>query len=267
MKNVLLLAHDDAGQEARLQAALDLTRALQGHLTVVDVSMLPVPPGDYFTGDTMGLLLDAEQKRESANRNRIKARIAHEGVAWDWIDVTGDPAPCVEDAAQLADIIVVSRKLDSAPMPDTVEIASELIVKVRKPVLAVPEHGSRLDLAGRVLVAWDGSREASAALQAAVPLLRLASDVRLLEIDDGSLDVPAEEAAAYLSRHGIEPEIERRSVGQASVEEILLAAVMLEAPAYVVMGGFGHSRTREFIFGGTTRSMLCHSPVPVLLSH
>lgn len=267
MKNVLLLAHDDAGQEARLQAALDLTRALQGHLTCVDVSMLPVPPGDYFTGDTMGVLLDIEQKRETANRSRLEARIAHEDVAWDWIDVTGDPVPCIEDAAQLADIIVVSRRLDSSLMPDTLEIASDLIVKSGKPVLAVPEQSARLDVVGRVLIAWDGSREASAALQTAVPLLRLAGDARILEIDDGSLQAPAEEAAAYLSRHGIEPEIERRVAGQTPVDEILLAAVMLEAPAYVVMGGFGHSRAREFIFGGVTRSMLSHSPVPVLLSH
>lgn len=266
MKNILLLIHDDAGQEARFQAALDVVRALDGHLTCLDLSILPVAPNVY-TPDSMVVLLEEERTRESANRVRVEARLAEEDVPWDWIDITGEAAQCITDAAGLADLIVVSRRLEDFPLPDTVEIASEVILKSRKPVLAVPDNIDRFRLTSRALVAWDGSSQASAALRAAVPLLAFAEDVTLLEITDGTVSEPAETAAQYLSRHGIEPIIERAWPDGRKVGEVILDTIERSAAAWLVMGAFGHSRTREWLFGGATRTLLCHSPVPVFLAH
>ena len=263
MKNILLLIHDDDGQEARLQAALDVTRAVNGHLICLDVAAVLPVVGDSTGVSGGALLLELERENEAANRSRIEPRVAAEGVAWEWIDTADHVAPALEKAALLADLIVVNTALDTLPLPDLRAVAAALVTKARKPVLAVPQEAKGLAV-GAALVAWDGSREAADALAAAVPLLRLADRVAIVEVDDGSIRTPAEEAAAYLSRHGIEPRIDRLS-GVAS--EVLLARAASGAFDYLVMGGFGHSRILEDLFGGVTQRLLQESPIPVLISH
>lgn len=268
MKNILLLIHDDAGQNARLQAALDIARATGGHLHCVDISVMPAIVGDYWAGDAAAMLLSDERTREASNRQSIEAHLKQEDVPWTWTDVVGEIAPCLEQAATLSELIVVNRRLDGSPWPDTRTIASDLILNSGKPVLAVPGDSAGLDVTGRAMVAWDGSAEADAAIQAAVPLLQLAAQVTLLEIVDGkSRTVPAERAAEFLSRHDVHAEICREPAGQRSIEDAILDALKQHRANYLVMGGFGHTRIREALFGGVTRAMLTASPVPVLFAH
>lgn len=265
MKNILLIAHDDVGQEARLQAALDVTRAVDGHLTCLDVSIMPALVGDC-DGAGSAMLLADEREREHANRAKLASRLAHEDIRWDMIDACGSLGPCVNEASALADLIVVSRKLEKFPLPDMLVAAGEIIVKSRRPILAVPDAANGLDLTGAALVAWDGSRAAAAALQAAVPLLRLSSAVELLEAGDGSVDIPAEQAAAYFSRHGIHTAIRRTACDRRHASDRLLEEVRGGKVSYVVMGGFGHRRFVEAVLGGVTRTMLSESPVPLFMA-
>lgn len=263
MKNVLVLLHDDAGQEARLQAALDATRALGGHLNCLDVS--PVTP---FVGDTTGIsggaiLLELEHETEAANAARMRKRLAAEDVPWTLEETTGYFEAALERAATLADLIVVNRACADLPLPDLRNLAAALVLRAGKPILAVPEETRHFDAAGSALVAWDGSREASAALGGALALLSLAGRVTIVEIDEGGITVPAEEAAAWLSRHGVHAEIIRWPSGR--VAEGLLA--LAQAHDWLVMGAYGHSRLREALFGGVTRRLLQESPIPLLLAH
>ena len=266
MKNVLLLVHDDAGQEARLQVALDLTRALGGHLTCLDVVVMPEFVADYDAGAAAALLLENARAQEAEHRDRVAARLAKEDVPYDWRGATGDLASTVRTAAALADIVVVNRELESATEPDMLRIAGELVVKSGKPVLAVPEGVGRLDVS-RAVIAWDGSAAAEAAVRAATPLLAVAESVVIVQISDGSVRQEATEAAAYLSRHGIKPEVRFLPSDKHSVEAVLIDTVRNENAGYLVMGGFGHSRLIEAVFGGVTRDLLRESPVPLLLAH
>lgn len=267
MKNILVLIHDDAGQEARFQCALDLARAVQGHLTCLDVTMLPVPADDYGVFGAAATLIAEEKAREEQNRARIQLRIADEEVPYDWIDVAGDFVTALKDASAMMDVIVVNRQLDSTPYPDMFGTAADLLVKSGKPVLAVPESARRLDAFGPALVAWDGSREAEAALRAAVPLLKHAEHVTILEVDDGSIKVAAFDAAEYLARNGIKPRILRRDAHQDIPSTVILDEIEAIGAAYLVMGGFGHSRFIQALLGGVTRRMLRECPVPLLLAH
>jgi nucleotide-binding universal stress UspA family protein len=267
MKNILLLVHDDPGQEARVQAALDLTRALEGHLTCLDVSVMPVIPGDFYAATAETGLLADECEREAENRARLEARLAHEGVSWNWVDLVGTFSAALNEAAKMADLVVVNRLLDSAIVPDMRQVASEVVVGSGKAVVAVPEAARAFVATGLALVAWDGSDEAMNALRAAVPLLKLARAVVIVEIVDGSVDTPAEEAAAYLSRHDIHPLVKRRSRGSRSVAEAIIAEARDRQADYVVMGGFGHSRFVEALFGGVSREMLTDSPIPLVMAH
>lgn len=265
MKNVLLLVHDDEGQEARLQAALDIVRATEGHLTCLDVTILPGLIGDpYGVG---GLLLDEEREREDHNRQRLEQRLSVEGLPWNWVESSGQLSSCIAEAAGLADLIVVNRKLDNAPAPDMRGVATDSLLTTRKPVLAVPDTGRGLNLAGHAMIAWDGSDEATAALQASVPLLKLATRVTILEINDGTATASGEDAASYLSRHDIGATLMPLQGRYPDVGDDILQQIKNIRPDYVVMGGFGHGRMRETVFGGVSRRMLTESPVPLLIAH
>lgn len=267
MKTILLLVHDDAGQEARLQAALDVTRALEGHLKCLDVSVMPVLIGDFYSGAGEAMLLADEREQEGRNRTRLEERLAQESIPWDWTDTVGTMAPALEQASALADLIVVNRQLDDFLLPDMRTVASDVVVRSGKPILAVPEDSRGLDVCGHALVCWDGSASATAAMRAAVPLLRLAEDVTLFEVDEGDHTSSIEEAAEYLSRHDIHPAVHRRHPISRKPAEVILDEIAQRRADYVVMGGFSHLRVSEALFGGVTRTMLCKSPVPILMAH
>lgn len=263
MKNIVLLVHDDAGQEARLQVALDLTRALSGHLTCIDISVPVVVAGEYNAVMADAMLIEIERKREAENRSHMEARLAGEGVAWTWLDTTDTLADGVLDAAALADLIVLNRKLDSAAYPDMRDVTSRVLMHARKPVLAVPDRqrGLKFD---RVLVAWDGQGAVAETLRAAVPLLQLAREVEILTVEDGSVRTPPTEAAEYLSRHGIHAEIHIVGDRKAQPDAVIAEEAERFGADYVVMGAYSHGRLIETL-GGVTKRLLGNSKLPLLL--
>jgi nucleotide-binding universal stress UspA family protein len=268
MKNVLLLVHDDAGQEARLQAALDLTRAFQGHLTCLDGMRYPITAG-AFDPMAEAAMLEQEREREQAHSRRIADRLAEEDVSWTMAARVGELADCLVAASGLADIIVVNRQLDGAG-PDMLATAGNVAVKSGKPVVAVPDSCRKFDVGGHAVVAWDGSSAAMAALTGTIPLLALAGSVSLVEVQGEHANGSVEEGAAYLSRHGIHVEIDlvaRSKVLGASVGEMLQTLCANQQAAYCVMGAYGHSPLREVLFGGVTRHMLRESSIPLVLVH
>lgn len=265
MDTILLLAHDDAGQESRLQVALDLARGLPAHLACLDVAQPPMALD--FTGYGVVALMEVEREREERNRSRLEARLAHEDVAWTWRASTGTMANCLEAEAGLADLVVVSSYLADADF-DLRNLAGRTAHATRRPVMAVPATTRGLDLAGPVLIAWDGSREANEALRDAVPLLVHATEVVLLTVDAPTGGFGAQTAATYLSRHGIHPLVTTatRDPGEATHTRILGEAKDIGA-TYIVMGAYGHSSAVELVFGGVTRSILAECPLPILIAH
>lgn len=265
MKNILLLVHEDAGQEARLQAALDLTRALEGHLSCLDVAMVPLVAADIHGGAEQAMLLNEERDREKANRDRLEKRLNTEGVAWDWTDVIGGMAQAMVDASSLADILVLNRQLDEPSFLDMREITSSVLMKARAPVLAMPEKQKRFAM-DRALIAWDGSETCAATMRACVPLLKLATEVRLFTASEKSIQASPAAAARYLARHGIGAEIEVVDRGSANADQRISEAAQSWQADYVLMGAYGRGRLRE-AFGGVTKRMLGGSPLPLLLGH
>ncbi|CAN5128530.1 universal stress protein [soil metagenome] len=269
MKTVLLLVHQDPGQEARLQAALDLTRALEGHLKCVDVTPLPLFVGDY-DGGAQGLILMEERQTESANRIAIETRLACEETPWDWIDSIGDMASCVVREAGLSDLIVVNSKQDTCLAIDPRGVSNTLAARARCPIMAVPDNVRGLDVNGPVVIGWDGSEAVMATLRASTPLLNRASSVHLFSVDDGSGDpdaVPAEAAAAYLSRHDIHASVHRVKAKGHAPDTLILEDCAARGARYCLMGAFGHGQLREALFGGVTRRMLDAGQLPLLLGH
>lgn len=266
MKNVLLLVHDDTGQEARFQVALDLTRLVEGHLICLDVAVPPPALIDDPAAEIAGVtLLMNEIQRESANRSLLEQRLAHEAVSWEWRDALGRLARSLRNAASFADVIVMNRELDAFPVPDMRAEAGEVIVRSGKPVLAVPAAGQGFD-PRCALIAWDGSVSAIRALQRAVPLLQHSDRVFVTAVG-GSDDDDVAEAARYLSRYEVHARIERVSAGELEIGDILVDEAVRHRAGLIVAGGYGTSRAHEALFGGVTRYLLTHAPCPVFVVH
>jgi nucleotide-binding universal stress UspA family protein len=265
VKTILLLAHADNGQTTRLDAALALVRAFDGHLLCVDVAVIPESVADY-AGRGTGLLLVDELRDEARHAARLRERLATEAVSFEVVATTGFLPQTLQDHAALADLIVVSTALKDG-FPDMERIIADLLQSVQRPILAVPEQCGAFAPRGHALVAWDGSPDAEAALRAAVPLLTLASKVTLVHVQDGSLVLPVEDAARYLSRHGIEPVIHPEPTHRQPAAMVLEDVIDQTRPAFVVLGGFSRGRTRETLFGGVSHRLLTRSPRPLFMMH
>jgi nucleotide-binding universal stress UspA family protein len=265
MKNLLLYANDDPGLESRLQVAFDLARAFEGHLACVQAT----PFDAFLMGDPFGgiyaipTIIKRVDEATAANRAKVEERMQREGVSWDWMHQDGAPAQVLIDRSRLGDLIVLSLPNERSTEP--LGIVGDVVINSATPLFAVPDGGRGSDCGGPALVAWNGSPEASHALRAAVPLLRLAGRVTIVTATEKVSEYPATQAAEYLARHGIEPRLEELPLGGRTVSQTLLNAARAMQAAYVVMGAYGHSRLRETVLGGATREMLHSREFPLFL--
>lgn len=270
MKSILLHIQTDPGLASRLDFAIDLARETGAHLLCAQIT-----PFDGFIGiDTFGgvhvsnVMLDELREAEQLERARVETRLTHDGLSWDWINQDGDIAHMLLALGRLSDVIVVSRADPSGNVltrPD--DIVSDIAIHSRTPVLAVPAGRGDFEADRPVAIAWNGSYEAAHALRLAVPLLRLAASVHLIEVGTPNEDLPAAQAAAYLMRHGITASVKAIGKPAGGTAQALRDAASAVDAGYLVMGAYGHSRLREAILGGVTRDLIAHAPLPLFLAH
>lgn len=266
MKNVAVLIHPDEGQEARLQAALDVTRTFNGHLIAIEVTALnPFPADPMLGGATAGLIAE-DLALQDENLTQMLQRLGGEDVAWDVERCAGDIRLCLSDHTALTDLVVLNTQFDHFPGSEMDRLTAAMVA-VHRPVLAVPTASRGIADRRAAMVAWDGSDAAEAALRAAIPLLALYPEVHIVSIDRGSIKHPPERAATYLSRHGIKPEITVITGDEEAVARTLIVHADGIDASLIVMGGFGHSRLLESLFGGVTRTLLRDSRRPLFLAH
>jgi nucleotide-binding universal stress UspA family protein len=151
-------------------------------------------------------------------------------------------------------------------------LADELALSAGRPVLFVPYAGRFPSLGKRVLVAWDTGREAARAVSDALPLLQRAESVEVTAFDPergrrGHGQEPGADVGLYLARHGIKVQAARQSGAGFEVGAQILSRAADQGADLIVMGAYGHSRMRELVLGGVTRTILESMTVPVLMSH
>ena len=154
----------------------------------------------------------------------------------------------------------------NTPAPLIIEAA---LFQTGRPVLIVPyiqKGGIKLD---RVMVCWDGSRSAARATGDAIPFLERAKTVEIVMATERgrSDEMPGADIAQHLARHGIPVEVKQIVAPNAKAADVILSHAADASADILVMGGFGHSRLREFVLGGVTRSILDSMTVPTLMSH
>ena len=271
MKSILLHVDHDSAFPARLQVALDMARACEGHVTLLQaISYEIFAPGDFY-GSALAAAMPVIKENAEALRAETEARLAKEDVAWDWRVVYGLAAHRLIELSPLADVVIVGPSDRSAGGRGPSVIAGDLVLHAPVPVLVVPGDCASFDVTAPALVAWNGAPEAAHALRAAVPLLRWASKVWLVSVAEPSdtprFDLPALDGAEYLSRHAIACEIVEVPRGAAKIADALFSAAQMRGCGVLVMGAYGHARLAEMLLGGVTWHMLTEPQMPVLLAH
>lgn len=259
MKTILLMVHDDEGMEARLQCALDVARAVEGRLLCLDVMRLPMVVDGFVAP---AAIVVEDEDRCGALVERLKERLTVEAIPHEWMKAQGEFDRVIADRAALADLVVVNDGSVES-LGDQADIAGRVAELADVPVLVVPSGQRRLDLFGKAVVAWDGEAAAGEAVRAAVPLLRLASVVEVVTI--GGAGDPSQ-AARYLADHGCKVDVMEMPRIEAVADQ-LAEVLRTSGAAWGVMGCYGHSRLREMLFGGASRSLLARAPVPLLVAH
>jgi nucleotide-binding universal stress UspA family protein len=273
VRTILLHVQDDKSVQGRLETALGLARACEAHLSCVHVTPIEAYVAfDSFGGVfVMNDVIKALDEEEENLRTKVEAELSREDASWDYSQATGNVAAQLVGRAALADLLVAGRQPHSSDFDTPViGLLGDLLHRSRTPLFIPGNAAAPPDVTTSALIAWDGSYEAANAVRAAVGLLKVASEVRLVQIRETGKDdsLPSTSVLRYLSRHGIHAELESdptEARGE-GVADILLGHAERTGAAYMVMGGYSHSRVGQFLFGGVTRRLLTDCPVALLLA-
>jgi nucleotide-binding universal stress UspA family protein len=276
VKTILLHVQNDKALDQTLETALSIARACEAHLDCLHVTPIQAYAAfDSFGGTfVMPDVIQSINEEEKLLSERLGAELRKEDVSWDYKQITGDVPSQLIGRAALADLIITGRQPKRTDFQgSTIGLLGELLHRSRTPLFVAADDGRVPDPNGRVLIAWNGSFEAANAVRAAVGLLKLASEVRVLRIDEQKDEVfPSTRLLEYLSRHGIHAELKVETAHpDARDADFVAACVNSEAKQmnadYVVMGGYSHNRVSEYLFGGLTRSILAGCSIPIFIAH
>ena len=217
---------------------------------------------------------DYERRLELTDlvRQRFRETLQPEGIGGgEWQLFGPGESEDLVTLARAADLVVYGQDSPEYRMP-TGFGAEDIVLAAGRPVLVVPYAGEFPVVGRRVLMAWDGSREAARAAHDAVPLLRNAELVTLITVNASERDFersrPAlERLLRNFEAHGISARTEEARKGDLAVSDVLLSRAADFGADLIVAGAYHHSQLREAVFGGVTRDLLERMTVPVLMSH
>ncbi|MBD0271601.1 MAG: universal stress protein [Acetobacteraceae bacterium] len=275
-----ILVHLDGAErsETRLRVAADLARRHEAHLTAVNV--IDVVSPFVLAGDAGGAvlaeLMEGMRRDALAEASRVEAafreRLRLDGIAGGWRLVEGIARTQVALHARYADLVVVGQEESNAGDPPVSAVAEHALFASGRPVLVVPAAGRPETVGRRVLVGWNASREAARAVNDALPVIARAEATTVLAADPrhgsrGHGEEPGADIALHLARHGLKVGVDRIAAGDIDVADLLLNRAAELSADLLVVGAYGHSRLREVVLGGVTRTLLRQTTVPVLMSH
>lgn len=273
LRSLLVHVADDSRDRDRTIAACELARRHDAEVTGLYIRPYPVVIPAAPIGGAVPIvegLSEAYEKASQEGRERFEEGARRAGVRAGWRVDDGDAAERLAAHARYADLAIVGQwSPDETPDLQPRDLGALVALSAGRPVLVLPYAGNpSLDMR-RVLLCWDGSREAVRAahdmLTVIPPDARV--EVACIDAEDSAGRDPGADIARHLASHGLDVDAHRMSRGDVSVADALLSASADLGSDLIVMGAYGHARMREIAFGGTTRAMLAQSPLPLLLAH
>ncbi|WP_350333276.1 universal stress protein [Coralliovum pocilloporae] len=277
IKDILTLLDTRHIDSSVLDLAVAIANRTSAHLTgyipVVEPTIHSIAemqiPDDYLASVRRDV--EARSKKAAAKFNE---RTDQEGIARETRLVPIQGGQAVENFtlhARLTDLVITRQDDPDNPEPLRSQLIEAAMFESSRPLLLAPYAGYTGPYFKKIVIGWDGGRAAARAVRAALPILSLAEDVRVIIINGATKNdpgMPGADIATYLSRHDIHVSVQNIHADKhISVADTMLNYVADNNMDTIVMGAYGHSRLRELILGGATRSILSATTVPVVMAH
>jgi nucleotide-binding universal stress UspA family protein len=264
-----------ADRDPAAQFAVSIAEAFEAHVAGVAFAYDPIITPTVMDGLSAAWVDSQRTENLAAAQaaiDRFEAAAKREGLSSEHRLVEaslGEAANLFSRIARRFDVVVVGQTDPERTMPDDLMIESALLESGR-PVVVVP-YIQKADLKlDRVMICWDGGRPAARAVADALPLLARAKAIEVVMVASTGAkadELPGADLGEHLARHGFKVEIKRLVAPDVDVANAILSYAADSTADFIVMGGYGHSRLREFVLGGATRGILESMTVPVLISH
>jgi nucleotide-binding universal stress UspA family protein len=268
--NLGLGTNDPAGNYA-----VSVAEAFGSHVLGIAFCYEPVIPGTVMGGIPPEII--ESQRAESTKKartaiERFEQSAKRAGISAETRSIMTSISGAADEIGRIArrfDLVVAGQAGHKDSLPDEV-IDEGVLFESGRPVIFVPfinKSGMQLD---RVMVCWDGSRTAARAIADAMPFLEKAKQVEIVIISDKPSkkdEMPGADLGQHLARHGLKVDVKRITSSDIDVPSTILSYAADSSADMIVMGGYGHSRLREFVLGGATRGILEAMTVPVFMSH
>lgn len=263
--------------DTEIDRAARIAEGLGAHLTLLVLGIAPPPPSSPYgvvSNDIWAGEIREGQAEAQARAEAIEARLAGREtgltISSQYVD-RATVATLAARFARYADLTLIAPQAEGAELVQSWVINGALFESGR-PVVILPKGETAFPRVRRVMISWDASVEAAKSVYDSIELMQGAEAVDVVLIDpvptfEGHGPEPGADLATYLARHGISTTIHRLPREGKEVAGILQRTATDLGADLVVMGGFGHSRLRQRIFGGTTTSMIKESKIPVLMAH
>lgn len=278
MSLATILLHLDSSPHCatRIELAASLARSHQAHLiglAAATSTHLPLGYGSRTTGPIarqIGETLKVEAREACEAFERELKRF--DSVSFESRLVDADPVSAMLQSARYSDLVILGQTDRSDEVTRTEDdFVERVLVESGRPTLVVPYAGKFPNCGSNAMIAWDASRTAARAVSDALPLLQRAANVEVVVVNPKSLGgthgaEPGADVALWLSRHKVKVTV-HQDVSKIDIGNTLLSRAADRGADLLVMGGYGHSKFRELIMGGATRSILSQMTLPVFMSH
>jgi nucleotide-binding universal stress UspA family protein len=278
IKTIAVSLNDVDNLDHLLPTAVAMAVAHDAHLSGVYV-IPSVEVYAAYSGMAMAEVVDTQRKRYLEMSDGVRGKFARaldanglqgEFHQLDAISVTIAREFC--EAARVADVAVIAQVDSENHGGVEGEFAGTVAMDLGRPVVIVPRGRSFDPVGSKVVIGWNGTREAARACFDALPMLQAGADITLVWVDPQKNareagNVPGTEMASALARHGFKVTAEPMPTANGDAGEALLTKANDIGADLLVMGAYGHSRLRQFVFGGASETVLSGAPLPVLMSH
>jgi nucleotide-binding universal stress UspA family protein len=261
---------------ARVGLAANLAARFKAHLTGL-YAMPPATVSALMADQMRPDRLDDQATLKAQEREQLKgafdAATSELGGDAEWLEGEGEASAVVALEARHADLTILSQADPSERLPSVAaDLPERVVMDSGRPVLVIPYAGHFEQVGERVLVAWDGSPQAARAVKEALPLLEEARHVEVVTIGSpryslADLFDPGLDVVRHLAKHDVSAESRHLTASDGDIGNLLLSCAADEAADLIVMGAYGHSRLREIVFGGVSRTIFKEMTVPVLMTH
>lgn len=276
-KSLLTVITDASVAATPIAHIVALAAAQDAHVEALCLGVDRTQTGYYYAGAN-ALILQETLTRAHAEAEELlelaKSTLDKSSVRWsadDGVAPFADLARHVALHARFADLVVLPKPYGDDRGAELEPVVEAALFDADAPVLVVPDNSEPNPTPEQIIVAWNQSKEALAAIRAAMPFLKQAKLVRIVIVDPPAHGPERSDPGGLLSqmlaRHDISCEIDVLSKTLPRVSDVLNRHVSDRGADMIVMGAYGHSRFREAILGGATRNMLEQANVPVLMAH